>query len=77
MQIELDGEDYYPVEELNIVLDEHGKKNRRLKNMKKYAPLIFEACFIRNKGTNRIIAMTTLQTITGNLSGSVCGSGRI
>lgn len=54
MHIELDGHDQQPVEELNIVVDEQGKKNRRIKNMEKYAPLIFEECFIRNKGTNRI-----------------------
>jgi hypothetical protein len=29
---------------LNIVVDELGKKNRRVKNMEKYAPLIFEEC---------------------------------
>lgn len=54
MHIELDGKDLQPVEELNIVVDEQGKKNRRPKNMERYAPLIFEECFIRNKGTNRV-----------------------
>ena len=40
------------VEELNIIVDEDGKKNRRVRNMERYAPLIFEECFVRNKGNN-------------------------
>uniref|UniRef100_A0A7S3FS89 DUF676 domain-containing protein n=1 Tax=Strombidium rassoulzadegani TaxID=1082188 RepID=A0A7S3FS89_9SPIT len=54
MHIELDGNEQPPVEELNIVLDEQGKKNRRTKNMERYAPLIFEECFVKTKGQNRI-----------------------
>ena len=42
------------MEELNIIVDEYGKKNRRVKNMERYAPLIFEECFIRNQGMNRV-----------------------
>lgn len=54
MHIELDGQDLQPVEELNIIVDEYGKKNRRVKNMERYAPLIFEEAFIRNQGMNRV-----------------------
>ena len=36
------------MEELNIVVDEMGKKNRRSKNMERYAPLIFEECYVVN-----------------------------
>lgn len=54
MHQELDGQEFKAVEELNVVADEEGKKKRRERNMAKYAPLIFEECFIRNKGTNRI-----------------------
>lgn len=54
MHLELDGPEFQPVEELNIVVDELGKKKRRTKNMERYAPLIFEECFVRNKGSQRI-----------------------
>ena len=50
----MEGFDQPAVEELNIVVDEDGKKNRRVKNMERYAPLIFEECFVRNKGNNRV-----------------------
>ena len=52
--MELDGPEFQPVEELNIVVDEQGKKNRRAKNMERYAPLIFEECFVKKKGSSRI-----------------------
>jgi hypothetical protein len=54
MHLELDGPEFQPVEELNIVIDELGKKKRRSKNMERYAPLIFEECFVKNRGENRI-----------------------
>ena len=54
MHLELDGPEIQPTEELNIVVDEQGKKNRRPKNMERYAPLIFEECYVKNKGSNRI-----------------------
>jgi|TARA_B110000305_G_C19444387_1_gene643878 hypothetical protein len=39
------------VEEVTgVVVDELGKKSRRQKNMEKYAPLIFEECYVLNKG---------------------------
>jgi len=37
-----------------VVADEQGKKNRRTKNMEKYAPLIFEECYVKSKGRSRI-----------------------
>lgn len=54
MNLELDGPEFQPVEELNIVIDELGKKKRREKNMERYAPLIFEECFVKSKGSSRI-----------------------
>ena len=50
MHQEMGGVDPPPVEELKIVVDEQGKKSRRHKNMQKYAPLIFEECFVKAKG---------------------------
>lgn len=54
MHQELNGKDPAPVEELNVVADEQGKKTRRHKNMHKYAPLIFEECFVRHQGEMRM-----------------------
>jgi len=54
MHMELDGPEFQPVEELNIVIDELGKKKRKGKNMERYAPLIFEECFVKNRGDSRI-----------------------
>lgn len=54
MHLELEGPEFYAVEELNIVVDEMGKKNRRCKNMERYAPLIFEECYVINQGKNRL-----------------------
>jgi hypothetical protein len=40
-----------PVEEIKIEEEMEGKKKRRKKrNMEKYAPLIFEECYIKHKG---------------------------
>jgi len=50
MHLELEGAEFQPVEELNVVIDEKGVKNRRLKNMERYAPLIFEECYVLKKG---------------------------
>lgn len=39
------------VEEVKIIEDiaQNGKKRRKKRNMEKYAPLIFEECYIKNK----------------------------
>ena len=49
------------MEELNIVVDEMGKKNRRTRNMERYAPLIFEECYVINQGKNRLADSTELE----------------
>lgn len=54
MNIEMGGVELDPVEELKVVVDEQGKKNRRPRNMEKYAPLIFEECFVKGKGGSRM-----------------------
>lgn len=47
------GEDIMPIEEVKIEEDLVGdgkkKKNRKKRNMEKYAPLIFEECYVKNK----------------------------
>lgn len=55
MHMELDGPEFQPVEEINIVVDDLvGKKKRKANGMEKYAPLIFEECFVKKKGQSRI-----------------------
>ena len=45
-----------PVEEIKIIEEPvDGKKKRRKKrNMEKYAPLIFEECYIKHKGLSKV-----------------------
>lgn len=40
-----------PVEEVKILEEQqaNGKKKRKKRNMEKYAPLIFEECYIKHK----------------------------
>jgi hypothetical protein len=57
MHMELDGPEFQPVEELNIVVDDMvGKKKRKANELKRYAPLIFEECYVKKKGTAPYIA---------------------
>jgi len=46
MHLELEGPEFEPVEELNIVVDEEGSKKRRIDSAK-YAPLLFEECYVK------------------------------
>ena len=55
MHKELNGEEIPTVEELKIVVDESGKKVRKQRNMERYAPLIFEECYVRKNGSSRIV----------------------
>lgn len=45
-----------PVEEVKIEeeVQEGKKKNRKKRNMEKYAPLIFEECYIKHKGMIKV-----------------------
>jgi hypothetical protein len=54
MDLEMSEPEFQPIEDLNCVLDEIGKKNRRTRNMEKYAPLIFEECYVKTRGENRM-----------------------
>jgi hypothetical protein len=53
-----------PVEEIKIEEEPvDGKKKRRKKrNMEKYAPLIFEECYVKTKGLNKITNTFELST---------------
>lgn len=51
------GSDLLPIEEVKIEEEPiAGKKSKKRKkrNMEKYAPLIFEECYIKHKGLNKI-----------------------
>jgi hypothetical protein len=51
----LAGSEPLPVEEVKIMEEPtNGKKKRKKRNMEKYAPLIFEECFIKHKATNKL-----------------------
>jgi hypothetical protein len=45
-----------PIEEVKIeeTPTEGKKKKRKKRNMEKYAPLIFEECYIKHKGLNKV-----------------------
>ncbi len=52
---ELAGPIKLPVEEVKIVEElTNGKKRRKKRNMEKYAPLIFEECYIKNKNASKV-----------------------
>lgn len=49
------GEDPIPVEEVKIEEEiTNNKKKRKKRNMEKYAPLIFEECYIKTKGFMKV-----------------------
>ena len=62
---EIAGIELMPVEEVKIEeeVTDGKKKNRKKKNMEKYAPLIFEECYIKHKG---MIKVANTFEITGD-----------
>jgi len=52
---ELAGPIKLPVEEVKITEEQHnGRKRRKKRNMEKYAPLIFEECYVKHKNLNKV-----------------------
>ena len=53
---EMAGVEKMPVEEVKIdeIAADGKKKKRKKRNMEKYAPLIFEECYIKNKNLNKV-----------------------
>ena len=53
---ELAGIETLPVEEVKIIEEpaEGKKKRRKKRNMEKYAPLIFEECYVKHKGLSKV-----------------------
>eukprot|EP00347_Sterkiella_histriomuscorum_P005091 403357933 len=56
MHQELAGPNLLPVEEVKIIEEQlaNGKKKRKKRNMEKYAPLIFEECYVKHKKLQKI-----------------------
>ena len=51
LHAEMMGREKMAAEEVKIVEDvsQNGKKKRKKKNMEKYAPLIFEECYVKQR----------------------------
>lgn len=49
LHTEMMGREKMPVEEIKIYedLSQNGKKKRKKRNLEKYAPLIFEECYVK------------------------------
>ena len=54
MMLELQGKEVLPTEEIQIDLDEEGKSVRRKKKMENYDPIVFEECYVKHRGLERI-----------------------
>lgn len=56
MHIEIEGKPIYPTEEIRIEFVEvDGKKRKKKRSMHQYSPLIFEECYAKHKGLNKIL----------------------
>jgi hypothetical protein len=53
MHIEIEGKPIYPTEELKIEIEAVSKKKKK-RSMEQYAPLIFEECYVKHKGINKV-----------------------
>lgn len=52
---ELEGVEKFPVEEIKLEEIQEGKRRKSKKrNMEKYAPLIFEECYLKDEGINKV-----------------------
>ena len=57
MHQEMEGKDSFPIEEIKVLENEeegveHKKGKKR--DMARYFPLIFEECYVKHKGLNRV-----------------------
>ena len=64
MHQEISGVSSLPVEEVKITEEfyANGKKRRRKRNMEKYAPLIFEECYVKHKRLQKVKNTFELQS---------------
>jgi len=52
--IELQGKEVLPTEEIQVDTDEDGKSVRKKKRMECYDPIVFEECYVKHRGLERI-----------------------
>lgn len=52
--IELQGKEVLSTEEIQVDADEDGKSVRRKKKMECYDPIVFEECYVKHRGLERI-----------------------
>jgi hypothetical protein len=55
MHHEMEGKPVYPTEEVRIEYEGEGKKKRKKRAMHVYSPLIFEECYVKHKGMNKVL----------------------
>jgi hypothetical protein len=53
LHAEMVGKEPLEIEEVKIDIDQlqNGKKKRKKRNLEKYAPLIFEECYVKQRST--------------------------
>ena len=55
MHAEIEGKEVMPTEEILIEADAStGRKIKQKRRMEQYAPLIFEECYVKHKGMNKV-----------------------
>jgi hypothetical protein len=65
LHYEMEGKECYPVEEIKFIPSENeddteeqrvleAKRKKRRRDMARYAPLIFEECYVKHNGLNRV-----------------------
>ena len=54
LMYELQGKEVLPTEEIQIGPDDDGKRVRRKKKMENYDPIVFEECYVKHRGLERI-----------------------
>ena len=63
LHAEMVGREPMDIEEVKITEDllQNGKKKRKKRNLEKYAPLIFEECYMKQKSTGHIQIANTFE----------------
>lgn len=63
LHAEMLGKEPLDVEEVKIEVDvgQNGKKKRKKRNLEKYAPLIFEECYMKQKSTGHVQIANTFE----------------
>lgn len=70
LHAEMVGREPLEIEEVKITEDllQNGKKKRKKRNLEKYAPLIFEECYMKQRSTGQVQIANTFE-LTGEDKG--------